>query len=149
MGTEPEILAVAETNKTPGTNGRGRVRLRAARAALGAALLDALPGGLELAQWMGVDPVTHAKRGMLREMGKDADRVTTESSLNTKAAPLAAKQAARGIVRVGKVVLKGTRYTGLLAKRGALIVTVVSSVASGVGAYRELTTLGFAALDEE
>jgi hypothetical protein len=63
---------------------------------------------------------------------------------------LANKQvtATRGLVRLARGALKGTRYAAILARRGALVVTVVSTVTSGIVAYRELTSVGFAALDE-
>ena len=49
-----------------------------------------------------------------------------------------------------KLALKGTRYTGLLAKRGALIVTVVSSVACASAPHRGIgRRWDLAALDEE
>jgi len=95
---------------------------------------------------VGVDPVAHAKRQMLMEMGHDADRDSVGHRSGAKAAPQSARQATRVFVRVARSALKGSRYAAILAKRATLIVTVVSSVTSGVIAYRELTTAGFAVL---
>lgn len=129
-------------------NGSGRIRLRAMQAALSAALLEAIPGGSEVAQFVGIDPVAHAKRRMLNDLGKDAGHDCSGGGSSAKALPRAAGQVTRGLVRVAKGALKGTRYAAILAKRGAVIITVVSSVTSGISAYRELTAVGFAALSE-
>ena len=80
------------------------------------------------------------------EMGHDADRDSTGHRSGAKATPQSARQASRVFVRVARSALKGSRYAAILAKRATLIVTVVSSVTSGVIAYRELTTAGFAVL---
>lgn len=146
MGSETVTKQVLGTARSPGT--RGGVRLRAVQAALSVALLETIPGGSEVAHFVGIDPVAHAKRRMLNDMGKDAGHDCSGGGSSEKALPRAAGQVTRGLVRVAKGALRGTRYAAIFIKRGALIVTVVSSVTSGISAYRELTAVGFAALGE-
>ncbi len=140
----------SDADKPTATRGRGRVRLRAVQAALGVAILESIPGGSEAAYLVGIDPVAHAKRRMFIDIGKEAGEDVAGHAFRAQASANATKQvtATRGLVSLARGALRGTRYAAILAKRGALIVTVVSTVTSGVIAYRELTTVGFAALGE-
>lgn len=146
MGSEKVTKQVLGTARSSGT--RGRVRLRAVQAALGVALLETIPGGSEVAQFVGIDPVAHAKRRMFEDLGKGGRSNSTGHDNSARLSRRAATQATSGLLRVAKGALRGTRYAGILAKRGAVIITVVSSVTSGISAYRELTAVGFAALSE-
>jgi hypothetical protein len=150
MDVVSATVKVLDADQSPPTKGRGRVRLRAVQAALGVAFLETIPGGFEVANLVGIDPVAHAKRRMLIDLGKGGGEISSGHGFNAKAFPRATKQAtvARGLVRLARSALRGTRYAAILAKRGALVVTVVSTVTSGVIAYRELTTVGFAALGD-
>lgn len=134
--------------RTKAPASKGQVRLRAVQAAFGAALLDVVPGGPEVARLVGVDPVAHARRQMLMHMGQDADRDSTGHRSGAKASPQSARQATRVLVRVARSALRGSRYAAIVAKRATLIVTVVSSVTTGIIAYRELTTVGFAVVGD-
>lgn len=131
-----------------GARGRGRIRIRAMQAALSAALLDAVPGGSEVAHFVGFDPVSHAKHRMLKDIGDGRSHGHVRPGSSARGAPRVAKQAARRLIRAAKGVLKGTRYASILAKRGFVIVTAASSLVSGISAYREVTTVGFAALGD-
>ena len=142
----PESPTAGVKASSSGT--KGQVRLRALQAAFGATVLEAIPGGSEVAHFVGIDPVAHAKRRMLKDLGKDVGPDLTGHGSSARLSPRAATQATRGLVRVAKGALKGTRYAAIFIKRGALIVTVVSSVTSGISAYRELTAVGFAALGD-
>lgn len=137
-----------KAGKPPGAKGRGRIRIRALQAAVGAALLEAVPGGSEVAHVVGFDPVSHAKRRMLKDIGTRFSHGCAGGGSSARPAPQVAKQATRGLIRAAKGVLRGTRYAGILARRGFVIVTVVSSVVSGISAYREMTAVGFAALGD-
>lgn len=127
---------------------KGQVRLRALQAAFGATVLEAIPGGSEVARLVGIDPVVQIKRWMLKDLGKDGGNDFVGHGSSARSSPRAATQATRGLLRLAKGALKGTRYAAILVKRGAVIITVVSSVTSGISAYRELTAEGFAALGE-
>ncbi len=143
-----ETDALQVVGPTKATGSRTRIRLRAVQAALSVALLDAIPGGTEVANWIGIDPLAHAKQQMFRDLGNDASGASVGFGRSARVSPVAAKHVTRGFVRVAKGALKGTRYAAILAKRGALVVTVVASVTSGVSAYREMTAVGFAALGD-
>ncbi len=108
--------------------------------------LRQFPAVLKLPGWWG--SIRLRMRQMLLDMGvaKATDHGSTVHGSSAKASPQSARQATRVFVRVARGALKGSRYAAIVGKRATLIVTVVSSVTSGVIAYRELTTAGFAVL---
>ena len=122
--------------------------LRAVQAAFGAAFIEAIPGGTEVAQLVGVDPVKYAKRQMFEEMGLDANHSAASGNAKAPVSPSTVKRVSRVLVRFTGSAFKGRRFAGIVAKRGNLFITVAVSLTSGITAYRELTMVGFAALGE-
>ena len=141
-----------ETDSLPSTgtpaagNSKRRIRLRAVQAACGVALLEALPGGVEMASLVGIDPLGHVKRKMLSDLGVQTQD-SASAAPDAKLFRRATTQITLGLVTFSTRVLKGTSFAGAVVKRAGLLVTVVVSVSSGIGAYREITKVGFAALE--
>ena len=140
-----ETESLALSGKTT-ANSKRRIRLRGMQAACGVALLEAVPGGLELARLVGVDPLNYARRQMLLDLGIVSNPELGAPRADNKMSRRASTQVTLGVVGVATRVLKGTRYAGAVVKRAGLLVTVVVSVTSAIGAYRQVTEVGFAAL---